>query len=75
MKTLKKAEIGYRIAEKAQGNGYASQAVVLATELGFETFDVQTIEAGTSTKNIGSQRVLEKKWFQKNWKRRKSDEG
>ena len=60
---FKKAELGYRIAEQAQGNGYASEAVKLTLLEAFESLGIDIVEAGTSTKNIGSQKVLEKNGF------------
>lgn len=59
----KKAEIGYRISEKEQGKGYASEAVKIMLEKSVKKFDLEIIEAGTSTKNFGSQRVLVKNGF------------
>lgn len=57
------AELGYRIGELDQGKGYASEAVKLAAEKVFSDYGIKTIKAGTSTKNGGSQRVLEKNGF------------
>ena len=60
---VKKAELGYRIGEKNQGKGYASEAVKLVVKQGFEKYGLIKIEAGTSTENIGSQKVIEKNGF------------
>lgn len=60
---LKSAELGYRIGEKYQGQGYATEAVKTAVKAGFDQYGFNRIEAGTSTKNIGSQKVLEKNGF------------
>ncbi len=60
---VKRAEIGYRISEKEQGNGYASESVKIVIEKGIEKFGLELIEAGTSTINLGSQRVLTKNGF------------
>lgn len=60
---MKKAEIGYRISEKEQGKGYASESVKMMIEKCTKKFDLEKIEAGTSTKNLGSQKVLIKNGF------------
>lgn len=61
----KVAELGYRIGQDFQGRGIASKAVELVLEEGFEKHGLLKIEAGTSTINIGSQRVLEKNGFKR----------
>lgn len=58
-----KAELGYVIARKYWGNGYATQAVRLAVETGFEDLQVERIEAYVDPMNIGSCKVLEKNGF------------
>jgi len=58
------AELGYRIGEKAQGKGVASSAVHLILEKAFQDLQLETIVAGTSTLNIGSQQVLIKNGFE-----------
>lgn len=60
-----KAELGYVIARKYWGNGFATQAIKLAIQTGFEDLDVERIEAFVDPVNIGSQRVLEKNGFVK----------
>lgn len=57
------AELGYRIGERHQGQGYATKAVALALQEGFVTYGMHSIEAGTSPDNIGSQTVLRKNGF------------
>tara|TARA_Y100001933_G_C18969485_1_gene551860 strand:+ start:594 stop:1124 length:531 start_codon:yes stop_codon:yes gene_type:complete len=57
------AEIGYRLAEAEQGKGHATKALALAIERGYQTYGINLVEAGTSTENIGSQKVLEKNGF------------
>ncbi|WP_432662998.1 GNAT family protein [Wukongibacter baidiensis] len=61
---LQKAEIGYRIGEKHNGCGYATEAVRLAVDEAFNKYKLHRIEAGTSPDNIGSQVVLIKNGFQ-----------
>ncbi len=48
-----------------QGKGYASQAIHLILKEAFEHYKVSEVIAGTSKKNIASQRVLEKNGFVK----------
>ncbi len=60
-----KAELGYVISRKYWGNGFATQAIKLAIEMGFSDLDVERIEALVEPNNIGSQRVLEKNGFTK----------
>lgn len=60
-----KAELGYVIARKYWGNGYATEAIKLALEQGFKELDVERIEACVDPTNIGSQRALEKSGFEK----------
>jgi len=59
----KAAELGYRIGEKEQGKGYASESVNLLLQKAFHDYGLACIKAGTSTENIGSQKVLEKNGF------------
>jgi ribosomal-protein-alanine N-acetyltransferase len=61
---LKKAELGYRIGEIYQGNGYATYAVKLVIDQASKIHKLHRIEAGTSPQNIGSQVVLIKNGFQ-----------
>ncbi|MCH9626373.1 MAG: hypothetical protein S4CHLAM123_15700 [Chlamydiales bacterium] len=58
-----KAELGYVLAKKYWGNGYATQAIQLALTAGFKELEVERLEAYVDPTNIGSQRVLEKNGF------------
>ena len=58
-----KAELGYVIAKKYWGNGCATRAIKLATEMGFKDLEIERIEAYVDPANIGSQRALEKNGF------------
>jgi len=60
---LRKAELGYRIGETYQGNGYATSAVKLVINQA-RYYKLHRIEAGTSPQNIGSQIILIKNGFQ-----------
>lgn len=55
------ADISYFIGEKMwRGNGYASKAIQLITEFGFNQLDLLRIQAGVHSSNIASRKVLEK---------------
>ncbi len=56
----KTAEIGYWLGEPYWGKGFATEAVEKITTWGFETFDLQRIQAGIFEWNQASMRVLEK---------------
>jgi [ribosomal protein S5]-alanine N-acetyltransferase len=62
--SFNKAELGYRIGEEHQGNGYATSAVKLILDEAVNNHRLHRIEAGTSPDNIGSQIVLIKNGFQ-----------
>lgn len=59
-----KAELGYRIGEIHQGNGYATQAVNLILKEAYKNHSLHKVIAGTSSKNIASQNVLIKNGFE-----------
>lgn len=60
-----KAELGFVISRKYWKNGFATQAIKIAIQSGFEDLTVERIEAFVDPSNIGSQRVLEKNGFVK----------
>lgn len=60
-----RANLGYRISEFSQGKGYASEAVKLIINVSIKALGIEVFEAGTSTTNIGSQKVLIKNGFTK----------
>lgn len=60
-----KPELGYVISRKYWSNGFATQAINLAIQNGFEELGVERIEAFVDPANIASQRVLEKNGFVK----------
>lgn len=67
-----KAELGYVLARKYWGNGFATEAVNLAIQNGFKDLVIERIEAFVDPVNVGSRRVLEKNGFiqegcLKNW--------
>jgi len=61
---FQKVEIGYRIGMRHNSKGYATKAIELVCKEAFETHGFNRIEAGTSTRNIGSQIALIKNKFE-----------
>ncbi|MBN8706420.1 MAG: GNAT family N-acetyltransferase [Bacteroidetes bacterium] len=59
----KNAELGYWLAEPYWGKGIISQAIKLAVDFAFETYDIDRVFARPFGTNIGSQKVLEKNHF------------
>jgi [ribosomal protein S5]-alanine N-acetyltransferase len=57
--------LGYWVAETANGRGVATQAVARIARLAFGELALHRIEAGTLVDNAGSQRVLERNGFQR----------
>jgi RimJ/RimL family protein N-acetyltransferase len=57
---LQNAEIGYRLAQAAWGNGYATEGVRALVEAAFGTLDFERVRAETMAVNLASRRVLEK---------------
>lgn len=60
-----KAELGYSIASKYWGQGYATEAAKAVVDVGFKILKLKRIEASTYVDNYQSQRVCEKVGFQK----------
>ena len=58
------AEIGYRVAERHSGKGYAQAAVGLVLKDAFGPCGLHRLEAATSPKNVASQVVLLKNGFE-----------
>jgi ribosomal-protein-alanine N-acetyltransferase len=55
-------ELGFRVAEGAQGRGIATQGVITALDIA-ATRGVKTVKARVSTANLASRRVLERCGF------------
>lgn len=66
------AELGYVISRKFWGQGFATQAIQLALQNGFDDLKVERIEAYVDPTNLASMRVLEKSDFLKEGLLRKS---
>lgn len=58
------AELGYRLAERHQGKGHATNAVGLLVREAVDRYGLQKLEAVTTPGNIGSQIVLLRNGFQ-----------
>ena len=67
------AEIGYELLPTYFGNGYMDETIKEVVKFGFETIELQTIEAFTHYGNASSIKLLEKNKFILQEKRR--DEG
>jgi RimJ/RimL family protein N-acetyltransferase len=61
----RRCEIGYALASKHWGQGYATEALRAAIQHGFDALRLNRIEADIDPRNIGSARVLEKLGFRK----------
>lgn len=57
------ARIGYMIAERHSGSGFATEAVTLSLAYAFETLDLHRLETGVQLDNPASMRVLTKAGF------------
>jgi [ribosomal protein S5]-alanine N-acetyltransferase len=62
---LQSANLGYWVAERANGKGLATQAVAELIPIAFGELGLHRLEAGTLVDNVGSQRVLEKNGFER----------
>jgi RimJ/RimL family protein N-acetyltransferase len=51
-------EIGWRLARRAWGHGYATEGALASLAFGFETLELPEIVAVTSTTNLRSQAVM-----------------
>ena len=58
-------EIGFTIVPEERGKGYCTEAVVIMVDYLFLSSGLNRIQAITDTRNLSSQRVLEKTGFQK----------
>ncbi len=62
---IKEIELGYLLARKCWGKGFATEAAGACLQFGFEKLDFREIIALTDLENVASQRVLEKIGFLK----------
>ena len=58
-------EIGYSLAPNERGKGYSTEAVEIMVDYLFLSKDVMRVQACTDTRNVASQKVLEKAGFKK----------
>lgn len=61
--TFRSASMGYCLGEAAWGQGYATEAARAVLTWGFETLDLNRVQAEVDTRNAASARVLEKLGF------------
>jgi len=73
--TGKLLEIGYALLPSERGKGYCTEATQLMIDYLFLSMDISRIQASTSIKNKGSQRVLEKVGFTREGTIRKTARG
>ncbi len=71
---LQSCYVGYCVDRDQNGKGYATEAVKLAVDYGFQELKLERIEAGVMPHNTASMRVLEKCGFRKEGVARKSVE-
>ncbi len=58
-------EIGYSLVPNERGKGFCTEAVKIMVDYLFLSRDVERIQATTETRNLASQKVLEKAGFKK----------
>ena len=61
----KMQEIGYALVPSERGKGYCTEATQLMVDCLFLSKDIARIQATTHTKNVASQKVLEKVGFKR----------
>jgi RimJ/RimL family protein N-acetyltransferase len=62
---MKMLELGYGLAPSERGKGYCTEAAQLMVDYLFLSKDITRIQATTHTKNVASQKVLEKVGFKR----------
>jgi len=67
----KLSEIGYSLVPSERGKGYCTEAVRIMVDYLFLSRDTMRIQACTDTRNLASQKVLEKAGFKKEGTMRK----
>jgi [ribosomal protein S5]-alanine N-acetyltransferase len=60
---FQEARIGYMLAERHSGRGYATEAVTLSLPYAFQTLELHRLETGVQLDNPASMRVLAKAGF------------
>ncbi len=60
---FRSASLGYCYTQESWGHGYATEAAQALLRWGFDTLDLNRVQAETDTRNLGSARVLEKLGF------------
>jgi ribosomal-protein-alanine N-acetyltransferase len=62
---FRQLEIGFALVPGERGKGYCTEAVQLMVDFLFLSRETMRIQATTDTRNLGSQKVLEKTGFKK----------
>ena len=60
---FRSASMGYCLDDAAWGHGYATEAARAVLQWGFDSLDLNRVQAETDTRNVASARVLEKLGF------------
>ncbi len=69
--SYRRPELGYWVAEEHQGQGYGTEAVALAVEYTFRTYDHPAVGAGVYEFNDASRRLLESLGFEREGRTRR----
>lgn len=64
-------EIGYSLVPSERGKGYCTEAIKIIVDYLFLSRDAMRVQASTDTRNLASQKVLEKAGFKKEGTMRK----
>ena len=66
------AEIGYWLGAEHWGRGYATEALIAASDYAFSELDLLRLEAGVFSSNPASARVLEKAGYRREGNQRRA---
>lgn len=72
-KELNKAEVGYDLHPNFHGKGIMSEALQAVLEFGFQSLNLNYIDAYTQYDNLSSVHLLKKYGFQRDFKRKDED--
>jgi len=61
--SCRRAELGYSLARDSWGKGYANEALQALVSYGFDTLNLNRIEADIDPRNVGSEKVLDRLGF------------
>jgi ribosomal-protein-alanine N-acetyltransferase len=63
----KKAEIGYELLTQFHGKGIMQEAFLQVVKFGFQTLELDCIEAWTTIQNTGSTKILQRNHFKRDF--------